>query len=357
MKNQRGVVSLITSILISLLFVVVVVSMVNVLTREQRQSTAADQSSRAYYAAETGIEDGLAKVKNALAQPAPLVALSAAEQGGSCIVPAASTNAAPYSCLILSRQSNILSGILKRDGASEQIDLSSVTQPIGKIVIDWNLTGGQGGDSPVDSLSSLPTSATQFDGGAQWGNKPAVLEATTIRFTTAGGGLFDATNATQLNILENLIVPTQSGSGSIPDYSANNAIHQPVAGVCTTTTTSSNPYNCHMTLNVTDSATYNHVIRLRARYNGAHFAVHVYDTSGTLVSVPDQYETIDVTAKANNTSRRVRAKVAIFQNTASLDYALFSDHDICKDFALRDSRSGNTGGNGLDSANQGSCPF
>jgi hypothetical protein len=90
---------------------------------------------------------------------------------------------------------------------------------------------------------------------------------------------------------------------------------------------------------------------LGARYNGTHYKVRVKSGGAYINNVPDQYATIDVTAKSGALSRRLRTKVALFKGTAALDYALFSDDDLCKNFSLRDSKEGTA------AVNLGGCPF
>jgi len=336
--NQRGLVSLVTVTLASILFTIVVIAMVGVVANEERQASEADLSNRAYFAAEGGVEKGLLDVKNALqgGGPGALGRLSTAENDGKC----QSDATVGYTCLSMGHTPTALTGDLKADGDDYQVDLSGVNGPIRAIEISWHTSA----NGPVGTL--LP-SATLSPGTA-W-NSPAAIEVQSILFNTAQAANFNPNDPTHLNILENTFVPTTVGGTYTETSPASSKF--PVAAKCTTTV-GAGGYACDIKMNTTINPSIKRILRLRARYAGTSFRIKLYNASGAVITnVPDTYETLDVTAKSGNTFRRARAKVAIYQSTAALDYALFSDGDICHDFGLRDSR------NGTAAASVGSCPF
>ena len=323
---------------------IVLTSIVLIVTNEARQATEADLGNRAYFAAQAGLEEGIFKVKSALADPTnPTAALHSVED--SCQSNSFGSDL-DYSCLYLTHSNNTLEGPLYKDSTPVQIDLSAMPAA-SKIEISWNNSS----DGQLTNLASLPGA---FATGGNWHSNPAVLEVSTIRFKLDGGGLFDPTDPTQLQIVKNIFVPSAAVPWTLTDYT--NPIYRtaPIYSSCSATITPTNPYNCKQTLDFsTDPGPTKHVIVISARFNGTHYSIRVFNNGGVLITsnIPNQYETIDVTAKAGSVFRRVRSKVAIYKGTAALDYAIFSDQDVCKSFVLRDSKSGTSG------ANIGGCPF
>src|SRR5260221_6730806 len=61
-SRDQGFVSLLTAILISMLLLVITISLISLETFQLRKSEDAEQTLRAYYAAEAGVEDAGAKV-------------------------------------------------------------------------------------------------------------------------------------------------------------------------------------------------------------------------------------------------------------------------------------------------------
>ena len=324
---------------------IVVSSIVLIVASEAHQATLSDQGNRAYFAANAGLEEGIYKIKTALNVTDPNC-----NQGcqldkieGSCLPHTAFSTDLDDSCLYLSRKNTTLTGSIERDGIPVQIDLSGVDAA--KVEISWV----SGSDAKID-LAALPAT---FAAGGNWGAAPAVIEATTIRFKPDGGGLFDPTDLTQLQTVKNVFVPSNAAISTLSDYTNPARRTSPYFSGCSAPTLPGSGYNCKQIIDYTaDGGSYKHILVLGARYNGTHYSIKVRNSGGSYITnVPDQYETIDVTAKSGTVYRRARSKVAVFKGTASLDYAIFSDQDICKDFQLRDSKSGSSG------ANVGSCPF
>lgn len=69
--DNRGVISLVVTVIIGLLFNVIAIGAVAVNTAELRQAADFDQSTKAYYAAEIAVEDFIAYVHSVLEIPQP----------------------------------------------------------------------------------------------------------------------------------------------------------------------------------------------------------------------------------------------------------------------------------------------
>ncbi len=372
-KQQRGIVALLTVVFASILFTIVVVGMVAIISNQEHQASEADLSNRAYFAAENGLEKGILDVKNALntctlyqiqdATTAIPDTCATLKQYQCLSGPINAASGANYTCLYLSNKTtNLTHDLSAADADSWDVDLSGISD-INKIVISWNQPTS--GDSPNYALvdPGLVAAHSEFTSKGAWPN-PAVIELQSILFPTGGGAINpnNITSGAQLKLIENTLVPTSATNQAIVSEDDTNASPNvpdaTIPAVCAPSgTTPTGGYSCSATITMGNGTpNYQRILRLHARYAGANVGLQVYDSSGTLIPVPDSYETIDVTAKSGNTYRRVYSKVALTQSTVALDYALFSDTDLCHDFELRDAYSGNKGnGNGFDNA--GSCPF
>jgi Tfp pilus assembly protein PilX len=72
-QGDRGAVALMTSIIISILLTIITTGLVSVMASELRQSSDAEQSTLAFYAAQSGVEDGVQKVLARLLMMSPVL--------------------------------------------------------------------------------------------------------------------------------------------------------------------------------------------------------------------------------------------------------------------------------------------
>jgi hypothetical protein len=101
-------------------------------------------------------------------------------------------------------------------------------------------------------------------------------------------------------------------------------------------------YNCYAIIrNMTASKDF--VFRLRTRYQAAPYRVRFFASPtaiGQHIDVPDGTATIDVTAKAGQTYRRVISKLPLGQGaSAGLNYVMYSDGNVCKNFDVLDNNA------------------
>ncbi|HSH31747.1 MAG TPA: hypothetical protein VK963_03735 [Candidatus Saccharimonadales bacterium] len=305
--SERGLVSLLTTVIISILLLIIVTGMVGLMIGEQRQAIDADQSTRAYYAAEAGVEDALLKIKRDLNNGGPITFPAGCQNSG---VDLGSANLV-YTCQRVTTTTNNLSG---RRGIEEPIQLDLAGAPnFNRIQLDWNL---------ADQDSTNFATPGGFPQGRPWPH-PAVMELTVVSYPN---GNFSAAAIE----LDTLVIKPTTGAAATKNYRSPGAL---VTTGCSTAVTPADPYNCRISIVGFDSSR-QYVLRLRPRYNGASYRLRVLQ-GGSLVTVPDQSATIDVTARAGDVFRRVVTKVPIRSGVAGgLDYVLFSDTDICKDFSV-----------------------
>lgn len=306
--DQRGLVSLITATIISILLSIIVIGMVALMALLQRQATDSADAMRAYYAAEAGVEDGLLKVENAL--PNNLSSLpSGCQDSNNNAVPLDGT--AEYTCQQFSNTSNTLTGTLTADGTPLQLDLSGF--PVSYMVIRWNTSN----DAAVPSSYTGPQGRFPDNPTGNW-TYPSLLELISASYQGTALG-----SPATLVIQPGMVAATSN-------YNTRPGL-QPVSGGCSASTVSG--YNCSITVNGFNTAA-SYILRLKARYAGTHYQIQFYNTAGQLLTVPDQFETVDVTARVGDVYQRLVEKVPINSGVASLDYVLFADNSICKNIEI-----------------------
>ncbi len=322
-QREQGMVSLTISIVVGILLIIIVLSSFSIMFRLQRESTDSDLSIRAQYAAEAGAEDALTMIQRELAAGT----LSAADFTNTCNDSGTQLSGTSYTCQKLSYTTNNLTGVLERDGQPVQFDLGST--PFSTIVVQWN-TDEDSNANGVGTPSYAPPANFLGDstnlGVDKW-NYPAALELTTVAFPN--GGNFNIATDTRYKFYTNLISP---GNTATPTSSTAPTVANQT-GDCTQAG-SGGGYNCTMTFTGVGTPAGSNVLRLRSRYAGTHYSLKFYSAGGALMNVPDQFATIDVTARAGDVYRRIIYKVRLDTGTAAVDYVIYSDRDICKNFQV-----------------------
>ena len=319
-NHQQGAVALITAMIVSVLLLITTAGMVAVTIKSTRQATDGAQSTKAYYAAESGVEEALLNLKRDAGYKGNC-------QGSSTSNKAAQTG--DSTCIIVDRTSNQLFGSVMAD-ESRQLDISMV-DGVKTIQLDWGLAAGYSGATiPNYGNGNYPTK-TSWPGGA-----PAVIELAIIAYPNSGTFGLDS-----IDYREVIASPRSNktsdasyavGPRSIYDYSAGlGPLKQTFVGTCSMAA----PYQCSVAVgNLPASQRY--VLRLKARYNQANFRVTLKDSANNVMSVPDGAYHIDVTARAGDTFRRVQSTFGeVPESRSGLDYVLYSDTTICKSFTVK----------------------
>ena len=318
-RNQHGLVSLVTTVVISILLCIVVISMVGLMSLLQHQSTDSSDSIRAYYAAEAGIEDGLYKIEQALLHGAILPTGNVCNSSGTALQNGVS-NGPQYTCQLFSNVTNSLTGVLTQNGQPLQIDLAGSSGPIDHITISWNAPGQDSALGPNCNLpNDLAQAATELNnptGPALSWNCPAVLELITVPYSNTNNPIPST----------DIIAPGTLGG----TYSYNYG--QVITGACATSVSPTDPYNCQVTIN--GFVPNNFILRLKSVLAGTHYRIQAFGASGNVVSIPSQFETIDVTARVGDAYRRVVEAVPVNTGAANLDYVLYADNSICKNISV-----------------------
>ncbi len=341
-QNEQGAVALITAMIVSVLLMITTAGMVTLTLKSLRQSTDGAQSTKAYYAAEGGLEDALYQLRN-----------NPNYTGNNC--PAAgtsnSTSAASgaVTCIKVDNKPNQLTGEV---GANKtvQLDLSSLTTM--KILkVEWGVKGAYDANSIPNYYTSTGVNQFPADTPASWPiTAPAIMELGMVQYPAA-----EPFSIASVNFYEHILAPQSKKAGAAAinngfnstDYKDAAKLGKPFIVTCNAAW----QYQCAAGFNAMNDG-HRFVLRLKARYNDATYRITAQDANGNPIAIAGAMYTIDVTARAGDTFRRVQtsfATNAVPKALDGLDYVLYSDTDICKSFQIK-------GGGGATSLDTGlSC--
>lgn len=321
--SQRGAVALITAMIVSILLMITTAGMVAVTVKSVRQSTDGAQSTKAYYAAEGGVEKALLAIKNN--QPI-----------SSCLNPTAASSAADgaVTCIKSSQVTNSLSADLGPD-ESVQLDLSGVVG-MQSIKVEWGLQSGFNANTIPQYITSNGTN--KFPARSAWpSTAPAVLELGMVEYPSSS-----TFSIGQVKFYQPNFMPYSNKAGSAPRTNAldlyqyadltNGKAQKPFVVACS----GAAPYQCSGGVQIDGGKKY--VLRLKTRYNKASYRITAQGAGNVALNIPGAVWTVDVTARAGDTFRRVQTSFPVGQNPtalAGLDYVLYSDTDICKSFQVK----------------------
>jgi Tfp pilus assembly protein PilX len=348
--DQRGLVSLFTTIMISLLLVVITISMISVEAIQLRKTEDAEQSSRAYYAAEAGVEDAVSKVLSGLTTDQACVANLTFDTPGN----------AGWTCQQISFSGSPFGKLPKADEAVT-IDPQGAP-PYQSIIVQWNQSSSAAaGAYTMNVAGGLPSKAQYLGAGyvappleLQIVEYPAAgnISADEVCVRNAAGVITDPTCKVKLQNV--VLVPGGTAAGGAVNYNSIFGNATNFMANCggplprTTPDGRSSDYNCYAILSGFSVAN-NYLFRLRSRYQPTSYRMSFYNNlNGTdpSVDVPDGTATIDVTARAGQTFRRVISKLPRNQGAAgALNYVMFSDNNVCKNFDV------------IDNVAQSGCPY
>lgn len=345
LNRESGVVSLFTVIFFTILITVLTVGFIRIMINERRQSTDDDLTSRAYYAAESGIEDAKRAIQQYYPNPADRTKLNPT----TCDAPdgynktIAGDLGVGYSCMLMDMNPSDIQATLPGNGNSMQWAIrSSGDVPFNKIRISWHgLSETVDGPSVAfRNASNNPTYSNWQSGGTAFA---AMLRGQVFGYPRTG--VFGRAQLEALNKVA-FLNPYSTGSSADLPINTLDAAGAPQNVVCSTNPSTFAGYACQATIVIDPgvSPTSNFVfLRLKSLYdqNGTKVKIELLN-GNTVVNTQDAQAIVDVTGRAGDVFRRVQARVSLpgALDTGLLpEFAIESGDDICKRFEVSDTEN------------------
>lgn len=340
--NQTGLVSIVVTLIIMIILGLIIMGFARLSRREQRQALDRQLSSQAYYAAETGVNDAVDKIKQEFANPlntgldfasatvnyladcdtfmndSGLLAASRNQVDGDTV---------SYTCLFADPDPTTLEYGNVDTANSRVIPItgkSGVT--INSLTINW-----QDKDGGTRVTSSCGAGFPNLPAVGAWDCNTGVMRIDLV--PSQGGlnraGLVDGNSTVYL-------YPSTSGtnsmsysstSGARPGFGNQGIIHRVRCQPAGSTT---NPKQCQLTITGLNRNSY--VLRLKSIYRPS--AVTISGNNGNL-EMSGVQAMIDATGKANDVQRRIQARIPLSNlNSPYPEFGIQTVDSICKRFEV-----------------------
>ena len=324
-KNQRGMVSILVTMLLLIVVSLIVLGFAQIARRNQRQSLDRQLSTQAFYAAETGINDVRDIIRQninnnvSVASKTDCDPASAAAYAPPVLNPTVdAANNISYSCVMVDPTPSTL--VYTDIGPQSTIvPITAVGGTIGRLNLSWQSRDGS--TTPITGCPNTTTSV--FRPTTTWTCGYGVLRfdlvPTTGALTAAG---LRATTMTSF------VVPMSSGG--VGSYGFNTVgTNDVIRGLCT---------NSGCTLTVTGLASVQYYLRVSSLYKDVSLQVTIADAAGTPLKIAGAQAVIDATGKAQDVLRRVQVHIPLTASSTNQlpDQAIQTTDAVCKRFIAMD---------------------
>ena len=325
--KQAGFVSILVTMILMVVTSLLVLSFAYLARQNMNRNLNQQLSTQAFYAAESGVNDTVAKLKANPSSLGDIKDCNNTDRVGTKVIGDSTLNVS-YTCVLVDQSPTDL----KYDSIST--DSSTVvrvkTGGASTIKLSWQDAGGDNGFAPgLGNKFYLPQNsfiATQPSGSiANFPNHTGILRATV---TPAGAiGNDDALrNASRSFFLYPQANPGSNNAGTV-DMNAPSADGAFVSGECNSQNTAGNyPRFCNATITNAPADFY---LRLKAVYKPVAVTVQALDGS-VPQAISGAQAVVDATGKAQDVLRRIQVRVPLQPSFVYPEFAVESANSICK---------------------------
>jgi Tfp pilus assembly protein PilX len=331
--SQHGMASIIITMVTMVVISLIVLGFATISRREARKSLDQLQSTQAFYAAESGIEDARKVIRNWLDSPATAAlpvpsktncttndptSPSAYPTGGDMTIDV--SNNIGYTCLQVdpAPESVEFDGI---DSDSTVIPLTSTSGAIRRVEISWQA------NTSVTSLANCPANTdhkfSPQSGANAWTCEFGVMR---VDLTPTNGILTRA--GLSGSTYSGFFQPVNLLAGGSDNYTNVNQARL-VAARCNTT-------GCKAIIDQIPGIT-SLSLRLSSLYQPSDVKIVAFNNNGvggSPLRLSGVQAEVDVTGKASDVLRRIKVRIPLLSNSTLVPgYALTSNGSICKRFS------------------------
>lgn len=380
-QRERGAVALFVVVFATLLMIVITVSFIQLMVKDQRQATASDLSQSAYDSAKSGVEDAkrlLLLEQACRSNPMPSVnctAVTTAINAGKCnTIPAyfkgqtdnaetmiqqeegdaATALQQAYTCVKIVPNTVDYKGTLDLN-QSNIIPLKGVSQ-FDSIKISW-FTHEDVSTSGAGQTITFPSSGVNISlpQTPEWGaDMPSLLRAQFMQvgkdfklaeFDDSKVGDTEVDGKSNANTL--FFYPAEIADNTSAfslDKPRRSGLIAPQQVKCNKSFVDGE-YACFVTISLLEPMTGSAsertaFLNLSALYNAAHYKVELLNAAGGVVEFDHVQPKVDSTGRANNMFRRVESRIEFKTDFAYPQAAVDIMGDLCKNFVVTDKDPG-----------------
>lgn len=333
-KKETGLVSIVVTVVIMFVLSITVMSFAAIMRREQRQVLDRQLNTQAFYAAESGINDAIARIKEiALSNPTLLQTSYTTNCNG--FANALAGIGKPLQSSVKSGDSNVAYSCLLVDPRPESLEYKSVDrnpivvpitsavtgQLIDTITLNWQAADGTPGFNCAGGAGGPPN----LPPDSQWGCPTGLIRADLVK--TPPSFSRDDLNSSLRTVF---LFPKSGGSGN---YTLDSNTGKIVEASCVSPPAVPGTKYCTANISVTPAQSY--YMKMNSIYKTSSVTITAKSGASNVELIGSQIM-IDSTGRANDILRRIQVRVAIDllgEGPFPLG-AIQSANTICKQFSV-----------------------
>jgi len=308
---------MITVIFVSIVLTILVTSFIRITVNERRESTDNDLTTRAFYAAEAGVQDAVAAIKKGSLKNEK----ECTPTGGPGSGKLADNLDTEYTCQIVEMSPSDYQADLAKN-QTVMLHLN-VGKPINKLEFKWHLVDKNQFALRKSSDDTLPQESAWRSKGKPF---PAMLQVEVIELPKSGVSRDNIKNFMKF------ISPANGGAGG----SAYNLADGSILAANCDPKASTGTYACVYNLTGWDVDAKDYYVRVTALYRSTQLKIQAYNGAEAVPLIGVQ-AAVDVTGRAGDVYRRVKTRVDLSPPSLLPNYAIISGKGICKNFLITDS--------------------
>lgn len=325
-NDQRGMASLMVTTVLILVIALIIIGFSQVVRRNQRDTLNRQLSTQAFFAAESGVDKVVAILRDKLAaSPIPPSDKTTCDPNADYPEIKLDDENVKITCVLVSSQLSTLvySGV----GEDSPLVIPLVTSgaPLAKVTLTWR--SEDGGSTPSSTCSTATTATTYpLSSRTSWACGHGLLR--TDLASQPNGSLTTAMSSFFYPRRDPSTSPISEGSAPTLRFATGGGLAN---GICSDV--GGDP-KCIVSINgLAPSTAY--FLSLRSIYHNSAVTVSGQDATGRAVEFRGQ-ALIDVTARAQDTLRRIQVRVPLVaRDTSDLPaFPLETTGSLCKRFAV-----------------------
>ncbi len=340
--NQQGAASILSVVIFAIIITIVVTAYIRSAIVQQSEAYNFDSSTRAYYAAESGIQDAIRAVN---ADPTLTKNTCASYVPSGTGVLSSELNLS-YSCqLIDTAPSSIAFKVSQSQNATVKlrpVDSTTFGNDY-KLIIRWS-SKGSGQFKARSDITSLPSETDWNDSDSEISYHP-MLRTSLLAYPLNNTNADITQKVTFLNPVSETVGKGKSTIDFTPSvpHSEDELVSQ-ASCYDSGTTGSSGSYDGYLcqeeiSIKSLDLGSAGLALRVHSIYGATDVQLSLVDSSGKLAELKGVAAQIDVTGKSGNTLRRVRQTYNL-NNGVEIDNlpeaAVIGGDGICKNYSITD---------------------
>ena len=326
-QDQRGLVSILVTMVILLIISLIVIGFARLSQREQRQALDRQLSTQAFYAAETGVNDAVEALRTNPSLEKTNCGGTLSATTGSNVIDA--ENNVSYTCVLIDPTPTSLEYASIDTDQGTVIPVQPRSATLERLTIGWQDKAGG------TSFNGCPTPSGGeyvFPAAANW---PSGCSAGVLRIDLVPNDA-SMTRAGLISRTLTVFLYPQNGSTGATSYGYNVSAPDQGAVIPVNCNTSATPRSCNISITFSgNTGVNNYYLRARSIYRNSNMSLTGYTTGNVLAELVNAQAIVDSTGKANDVLRRISVRVPMTNIGANVpSFGLLTADSLCKRFSI-----------------------